>query len=273
MNARIPSVVMIVVALALTGCIGTGSSITSLAVGVNPPRAQQYVDEDMRSRDHSVPAIVLMHGCGGVLSRSYDWKDRFIDAGFHAMILDSHSSRFGGNTCSGTNGGPTTLHRSGDAYGALDHLAAQPHIDPDRIYAMGWSEGGITLGLVASPTMLRFYDREGHPNQFAGVVAVYPHCRSWIDNAPQITPTLAVVASEDDWASPGECIDHVETNQHRSPLRIHVIDGATHSFDVFRSKTGRPLFARKYLGYRLVPNRAATEELERVAMEFLSQPN
>src|SRR5579872_1836806 len=96
------------------------------------------------------PALVFLHGCGGLIghagrinAREADWAARFTAEGYAILMVDSFGPRRHGEMCS-VRGFDLQLYRERpkDAYGALAYLQAQDFVRPDRIGVIGWSEGG-----------------------------------------------------------------------------------------------------------------------------------
>ena len=103
------------------------------------------------------PAIVALHGCGGLgrkrgelNKRHADWGERLVQAGYLILFPDSFNPRGVRSVCSSTDRVVTPAGRADDAIGAAQWLAAQPFVDKTRMAALGWSNGGSTvLRLVA----------------------------------------------------------------------------------------------------------------------------
>ena len=105
------------------------------------------------------PAVVFLHGCGGLLMGSTiepgesDWAGELTRRGYAVLMVDSFAPRDRRQMCA-----PRTFdrelygNRAQDAYGALLFLQAQPLVRPDRI--------GIN-GLVAGRCRSSLRDR--HP--------------------------------------------------------------------------------------------------------------
>ena len=96
------------------------------------------------------PAVVLMHGCSGLLNpqgRIFPifraWMRALFAKGYDVLTVDSAASRGFGQTCTaGPNRITMWRDRPKDAYAALRYLQAQPFVQADRIALMGWSQGG-----------------------------------------------------------------------------------------------------------------------------------
>ena len=95
------------------------------------------------------PAIVLMHGCGG-LSFGSDGLRKvealLCDSGYVALVVDSLSARQVPSVCNGQS--PTSVERVADALAAKKYLSTLAFVNAQRIGLVGWSHGGLTA-LVA----------------------------------------------------------------------------------------------------------------------------
>lgn len=189
------------------------------------------------------PAIVMLHGCGGMFTKSGKlkaiekaWIDIVHAQGWAALIPDSFKSRGYDSLCGiAIKDRPVTpgRQRRFDAMGALDFLAARPEIDASKIVVLGWSNGAMTaMKLVRSGQTLT--PKPGEPD-FLAAVLFYPGCEAEYRANPQYTarmPTLVQLGGNDDWALPKPCIDMFTQANTRAPLvDIEVYPGAYHSFD------------------------------------------
>ncbi|WP_245468139.1 MULTISPECIES: hypothetical protein [unclassified Mesorhizobium] len=78
------------------------------------------------------PAIVLLHGCAGVLSNDRQaWPERLSSWGYVVLVVDSFSTRGIHDTCNGL-----LVDRVYDAYGALEFLSKYGFVDSSRIALM-----------------------------------------------------------------------------------------------------------------------------------------
>ena len=106
-------------------------------------------------REGKHPAVVFLHGCGGILgktsrkplSRETAWAKVLNDRGYSVLAVDSFTPRGVANMCA-----PATFvqsvfdQRPADAYAALAYVQSQPFVDPAKVAVMGWSQGGgVTL--------------------------------------------------------------------------------------------------------------------------------
>jgi dipeptidyl aminopeptidase/acylaminoacyl peptidase len=120
---------------------------------------------DTRHLDPAEPraAVVYLHGGFGLSPRELAVADMFADAGLVVMVP----------TWRGENQNPgyfeCFLGEVADARAAVQWLASQPGVDPERIYVFGWSVGGgiaLNLSLLddipvrLSGSSAGVYDRE-----------------------------------------------------------------------------------------------------------------
>ena len=212
-----------------------------LLLSVSPSLAQEVVH--FPSRDRTTlqarlfrpagdgvrqPAVVLMHGCGGLargdgalFPRHLDWAERLRSAGFVVLLPDSFASRGAGSQCRLRDRRVPLAMRVQDARGALDFLVPRPDVDPARITLIGWSHGGSTVLRVAG----LMPDVPG----FRRVIAFYPGCQSLIDrNWRARLPTTILHGTDDDWTpvEPCEALARIG-----GPVTIETFAGAHHGFD------------------------------------------
>jgi len=233
---------LVVVALASPACAALAQpvklQIASLAEPPTPLDA--YLFKPRVDGRH--PAVVLMHGCGGLLtstgrmnSRQADWTARLVGLGYVVLAVDSFSPRGIDRMCSQQRFRLAVyLERPKDAYGALRYLQAQPYVRPDRIALIGWSQGGgVVLLSVREDSLGR--PRDLPHGDFRAAVAFYPaSCRDGAHRVPWkgTLPLLVLIGEQDNWTPTGPCKEFVARAAARgSDVRIHVYPGAYHDFD------------------------------------------
>ncbi len=93
--------------------------------------------------NEKVPAVVLVHGSGGIYKALLDyWPQQFNAAGIAVFTLDMFGPRGVQSTAEDQSQVPFAADVA-DAFAALRVLATHPRIDPRRIAVMGFSRGGI----------------------------------------------------------------------------------------------------------------------------------
>lgn len=189
------------------------------------------------------PAIVLLHGCGGLYTRGgqlterhHEWAQRFAAWGFVVVLVDSLGPRGLGPLCN-LERRPIQpwQERTADAYAALDYLIARPDVDQTKVFVMGWSHGGSTvMGVVRrkAPGL-----RATGP-QFKAAIAYYPGCEQPLRTAsyrPAI-PLLIQHGEADDWTPAAACVE-LATTLHQTGATVEIIlyPEAHHGFDAPKS--------------------------------------
>ena len=189
------------------------------------------------------PAVVMLHGCGGVVRRDgtlhvrdSEFANLLVKAGYVVLVVDSFTPRGVRNMCSPAGFRATvSLARPKDAYGALIFLQGKPFVRPDRIGLIGWSQGGGTvLRTISANNSLGRPANLPH-GDFRAAAAFYPGACSerelkgaWITKIP----FLVLIGDKDVWTPMEPCktmLDHAAS--HGSPVELQVYPGAYHDFD------------------------------------------
>src|SRR5260370_9085129 len=122
-----------------------------------------------------LPAVVLVHGSGGVGANYDRWSAELNGLGIATFLIDGFTARGIASTVEDQEqlGRLTMIY---DVYRALAVLAAHPRIDPTRIAILGGSRGG-QIALYAS--LRRFQRAYGPPGvEFAAYVPLYAPCNT-----------------------------------------------------------------------------------------------
>lgn len=187
------------------------------------------------------PAVMALHGCGGLYARSGALSARYREAferlqaaGYAVLMPDSFGSRGLRDVCQ-TRYSERTVQvsdRVQDARAALAWLAMQPGVDARRIAVLGWSHGGTTaLNLLEQ----RHAKPQAGEPALAGVAVYYPGCGPLLRRQAAIgtVPLLLQLGALDDWTPPQPCVDWVRLLQTRpdSDVTVHVYDDSYHGFD------------------------------------------
>jgi dienelactone hydrolase len=140
-----------------------------------------------------------------------------------------------------------------DPYGALNFLARQPFVVPDRVAAMGVSGGGTT----ALSDVERDFIQTAFQRKFRAAIALYPNCN--FVSGPMNVPTLILIGERDDWVSPKSCQDLAAGRRRNGSvdgnIRLVLLPGAYHAFDNTTFRTGE-----RYLGHWLAYDPEATRQ-------------
>jgi dienelactone hydrolase len=187
------------------------------------------------------PAVVFLHGCGGLFnrqgainSRERDWAARLTSQGISVLMVDSLRPRQHGEMCAPAHFDATIYRaRSFDAYAGLQYLQSQDFVQPQSIGVVGWSQGGGALldaireGSAARPSTLPSGD-------FSMAVGFYPASCSkkrqggtW--QSP--VPLMVLIGDSDVWTVAKPCRELIEAKDRNTRAEIHVYPGAYHDFD------------------------------------------
>jgi dienelactone hydrolase len=182
------------------------------------------------------PAVVALHGCGGLgdrqgplSSRHRDWGERLSGTGFVVLFPDSFGSRGLGSQCGNRERTVRpSLERTADAVAARAFLQARADVKPGSVSLLGWSNGGTSVLHAVRPE-----HATGLPD-FARAVAFYPGCRLLQESGRWRTrlPLLILMGEADDWTPPALCRELVAAARARGePVDLVLYPGAVHGFD------------------------------------------
>jgi len=180
------------------------------------------------------PAVVLLHGCAGVLDKHRAWTRTFVGWGYAVLIVDSFSSRGIERLCESPDEDWQRFNdiRPADAVAGLAYLAALPEVDAERVGLIGWSYGGtIVLEVLDEPAG---DERAG----FRAGIAFYPSCWQFQRNHPGAemfsfaAPLMILHGAADDWTLPQHCESVVaRAANSRHPVSMQQFPEALHDFD------------------------------------------
>jgi dienelactone hydrolase len=180
--------------------------------------------------DGPFPAVVALHGCGGLLNgdgeirnREEDWAERLVATGYVVLFPDSFTARGVRQICTGSDRKISPEERADDAAAAAQWLAKQPYVDARRLGLMGWSHGAMTaLWAVRKGFM--------HDPQFKVAIGFYPGCQK-IARLPDWKPAVPLtllLGEADNWTKPGPC----KQLARRERFRAITYPDAYHGFDM-----------------------------------------
>ena len=182
------------------------------------------------------PAVVQLHGCGGVEAQSFRWARWLADHGYAALVVDSLRARHVKGDCRTGPDEPPVTARFDDAFGALRYLQARPDIRGDRVGVIGWSQGGVyAIAVINGPSLERARRRGvALPTVgFAASVGVYPGGCFSLVKEQVVRPLLVLIGEADDWTPAATCREMVEAMRARgADATIVTYPGAYHYFDV-----------------------------------------
>ena len=226
-----------ILATLLTGCAGLGSPRTVRFANVTPG-APLTIEATLVRPDGPgpFPAMVQLHGCGGIEAQSFRWARWLAEHGYIALVVDSFGPRRVKGDCRSGPDEPPVTARFDDAFGALRYLQSRPDVRADRIGAIGWSQGGVyAMAVINGPSLERARRRSvtlPAPG-FAAAVGVYPGGCFSLVGEQVVRPLLVLIGEADDWTPAAKCREMTEAMRSRgADATIVTYPGAYHYFDV-----------------------------------------
>jgi dienelactone hydrolase len=185
-----------------------------------------------RPGNERLPAVVLLHGSGGISGYVTDWEQELNAAGFATFVVDSWAGRGLVSTVLDQSQ-IGRLAQLFDAYRALELLEKHPRVDPARVGVMGFSRGGQ----AALYSAVRRFQRAQGPasgREFAAYVALYPTCNTAYRNDDDVSdnPIRILHGSADDYVPAGPCREYAKRLKSKGRNVEHVeYPDAHHVFD------------------------------------------
>lgn len=179
------------------------------------------------------PAVVILHGLGGVLeTREVAYGRKLAAAGYVCLVLDAFPPRGAGTHWHWWRALTVTESMMlADSFAALRFLRTRPEVDPDRIAILGFSYGGM-ISVFSAQEQVRRVFAQGDA-RFAAHISYYG-CTVARFDAPQTTgaPVLMQLGELD----ANVCIRRaeriaadLERGGSRVDLRVHA--NAYHQWD------------------------------------------
>ncbi len=178
-----------------------------------------------------LPAVVLLHGSGGIGNSVVAWAQYFNEMGVASLVVDSFSARGIANTVA-DQAQLGRLAMIVDAYRALDVLARHPRIDPARVAVIGFSRGAQSA-LYAS---MRRFQRDYAPagREFAAYIAFYAPCGTRFGQDEEVSdhPIRLFHGTAHDYNPVAPCREYVQClRAAKKDVQLTEYAGAFHVFD------------------------------------------
>jgi dienelactone hydrolase len=178
-----------------------------------------------------VPAVILIHGSGGVGANVDRWAQELNDIGVAAFLLDCFTGR--GITQTITDQSQlASLAMIVDAYRALDLLSKHARIDSSQVAVMGFSKGGFAALYASLSRFRQMYGPAGV--EFSAYIPFYPSCYTTYIDDEQVRdrPIRIFHGTADDYVSIVPCRNYVERLRRAGKdVQLTEYAGAHHAFD------------------------------------------
>nr|WP_315237666.1 dienelactone hydrolase family protein [uncultured Albidiferax sp.] len=183
-----------------------------------------------QSTEATVPAIVLMHGSGGIEKSMAQWVEAFNSIGVATFVVSSFEPRGVKRTAEDQSLVPASGTLA-DGLLALQLLASHPRIDAARIGVMGFSRGGSDALRSALEPLRKAVLKSDL--KFALHIAAYAGCNQvyWSPNTTR-APMLNLVGKDDDYVGAEPCEQLAKKYADAgNPIRTIAYPRAGHSWD------------------------------------------
>jgi dienelactone hydrolase len=184
-----------------------------------------------RTGTDRLPAVILLHGSGGIGGNVDRWSQELNGIGLATFVTDSFTAR----GIQSTSADQTLLGRLNmifDAYRALGVLAAHPRIDPARVVLMGFSRGGQTTLYASLKRFERMHGPEGAT--FAAYLPFYAPCFTTYIGDEDVSdkPIRIFHGAADDYVPVAPCRAYVERLRKAGrDVTLTEYPDAHHAFD------------------------------------------
>jgi dienelactone hydrolase len=217
----------------------------------NPAVIQALLFKPENAGSKRLPAVIAMHGCGGMYSSIKSRKeslsarhqlmaDLLVAEGYAVLFPDSFRSRGTEEICTIENRKRTITQKQRrlDAQGALAWLQSRNDILPERVAILGWSHGGSAVVATLNarqPAVATWQYRTPTAPYFRAGVAFYPGCRESLNSSGGYSlaaPLTFFIGGSDDWTAPEPCIElAANLSAAGEDATITVYPDAHHGFD------------------------------------------
>lgn len=178
-----------------------------------------------------LPAVVLVHGSGGLGAHHERWSQELNGIGIATFIVDGFTGR-GLQAVFQDQAQLGRLAMVFDVYRVLALLAAHPRLDPARIAILGGSRGGSVALRASMKRFQRAYASEGL--EFAAYLSFYGGCNpTYIDDTDvSDKPIRLFHGTADDYVPVAPCRAYIERLRSvGKDVQLTEYPDAWHQFD------------------------------------------
>jgi dienelactone hydrolase len=183
----------------------------------------------------SVPAVVLLHGAGGVLpAREHLYGRQLAAMGAAALVVDVFGARR--DRAAGFTERLLEITETmalADAYAGLRFLSQRPEIDPRRVVLLGFSYGAMASMYGVWATAAERLAPLPGGERFAGHAAFYGPCIARFEEQRTTgAPVLILYGEGDELIVPERCAEFAaELRRGGSRAEVVSYPGALHQWD------------------------------------------
>lgn len=190
-----------------------------------------------KAMEKKVPAMVIMHGIGGLYNNTgqkrayWEYAEMLAENGIASILVDSHGARGYGVTNMLASTAVSVYSFAADAFAAADLLRTHTSIDANQIGIMGFSKGGMTTLLA---TDQRFTNSlSATKSKFNLHIPIYPGCQNFPEKLqPTLAPVHMLLGERDNYTGISGCFEIQEKLKNAStPVQVTVYKDAVHSWD------------------------------------------
>lgn len=195
-------------------------------------RGQLFMPE-FADDEAPVPAVVMLHGAGGIMSaRELTYGRQFAAMGVAALVVDVFGARreFASSFTDRLLNITETMFLA-DAHAARNFLARLPEIDGSRVALIGFSYGGMAATYAAHEQVSAAFAPVN--DQFRAFVAFYAPCIvSFETPKPARSPLLMLYGDQDEIIDIARCEETAEAlRDNGGEVENVLFEGAFHQWD------------------------------------------
>lgn len=226
---------------------------------------------------NNLPAVLILHGSNGIDGRGDYYAQALNAAGIATLEIDMWKPR---NIFNLRARPKSFFDNLPDVWGGWNYLSNHPRINKQNIGVMGFSWGGTLSLIVGFNGKPKNAPDDIKQAQFKAYAPFYPGCTFMLGRAkaplstkgPSGQPILLQAGSKDDYDNEGDCAK-LNDAFPSAPLRVIVIDGATHGFDGSTSMSFYDPLAKDGRGgnIQITPNQLATNQARENVVKFFKE--
>jgi len=224
-----------------------------------------------------LPAVLILHGSNGIDGRGDYYAKALNASGIATLEIDMWKPRKVFNLSSRPK---SFFDNLPDVWGAWMYLSNHSRIDRENIGIMGFSWGGVLSVITGFQGKPKNSPDELKNAQFKANAPFYPGCTFILGRAraplsakgPSGAPILLHVGSRDDYDYDGDC-SKLNSAFPTAPLRVVILDGATHGFDGLSSMNFFDPMAKDGRGsnIQVAPSQKAAEQARENIVKFFKE--